>query len=124
VARVVSDRDLESWKQSMTLEVDCYQATRTFPTEEQFGLSSQIRRAAASVPANIAEGNGRETTGAYIQSLRVAQGSLKELETHILLSSSVGLLASDASSRLLDASERVGRLLRSLIRALQAKGQT
>src|SRR3954468_2854260 len=70
----------------MTVAADCYRITQLFPREEAFGMSSQIRRSAASVAANIAEGWGRDGTGSFVQFLKVAQGSLKELETHLLLS--------------------------------------
>lgn len=73
------------------------------------------------MPANIAEGNGRENTGSYIQFFRVAQGSLKELETHILLSNTVGLMDKENSEEILTHCEHVGKLLRSLIRVLQQK---
>ena len=106
----------------MTLAVLCYDKTRTFPKSEMFGLTSQIRRAAASISANIAEGNGRENTGVYIQFLRVAQGSLKELETQILLSEAVSLMDATSAREVLEQCEQVGKLLRSLIRALQEKG--
>ena len=89
MALVQTYRDLIVWQKSMTLAVSCYQMTKQFPASETYGLVSQIRRSAASIPANIAEGNGREITGSYIHSLRIAQGSLKELETHVLLSSMV-----------------------------------
>ena len=82
-------------------------------------MTAQIRRAAASIPANIAEGNGREHTGSYIQFLRVSQGSLKELETHVLLAQTVELMEQADAEQILDMSEQVGKLLRSLIRALQ-----
>ena len=84
-------------------------------------MTSQIRRAAVSVPANIAEGNGREHTGSYIHSLRIAKGSLKELETHVLLAETVELMKKVDSDQLLEACDAVGRLLRGLIRALQEK---
>jgi four helix bundle protein len=84
-------------------------------------MSSQIRRASASIAANIAEGNGRENTGSYIQFLRIAQGSLKELETHVILSGRVGLVQEGDVSRLLGQTEEVGKMLRSLIRNLQSK---
>ena len=81
-----SYRDLRVWQDAMTIAQDCYALTRGFPREEAFGMTVQIRRSAVSVAANIAEGHGRENTGSFIQFLRMAQGSLKELETHLILS--------------------------------------
>lgn len=118
---IQSYRDLRVWQEAMSLAEDCYLKTKTFPRDELFGLTSQIRRAAASVPANIAEGNGRELTRSYVQFLRVAQGSLKELETQLLLSSRVGLLEASNLATLLARCEDVGKMLRALIRSLQAK---
>ncbi|MFP6673929.1 MAG: four helix bundle protein [Pirellulaceae bacterium] len=86
-----SYRDLQVWQKGMVLAKECYFLTREFPREEMYGMTLQIRRAAASVPANIAEGYGRESTGDYIRFLRVSQGSLKELETNHLLSAEVEL---------------------------------
>jgi four helix bundle protein len=83
--QVNSYQDLKVWQGGMQLAEDCYCFTKGFPREEMFGMTSQIRRAAASIPANIAEGWGRESTREYIRFLRVAQGSLKELETHLIL---------------------------------------
>lgn len=105
----------------MDLAEACYTETNTFPREEAFGMTSQIRRAAASIAANIAEGYGRETTGAFIQSLRVAQGSLKELETHLLLAERVRLSKDLASLHV--RCERVSKMLRNLIRSLQSRGK-
>ena len=118
--RIQSYKDLIVWQEAMALAEACYRLTREFPRDELFGLTSQIRRAAASVPANVAEGYGREVKGSYIQSLRIAQGSLKELETHLLLAERVDLATSDAIAELTRASERIGKMLRALIRALQA----
>jgi four helix bundle protein len=84
-------------------------------------MTSQNRRAAASIPANLAEGHGRETTGAYVNSLRITQGSLKELETHVLLAQNIELMPSDTTEEILRECDTVGKLLRALIRALQAK---
>lgn len=78
--KVQSYRDLEVWRQGMALAEVCYRITKTFPKEEFYGMVSQIRRAAVSIPANIAEGYGREYRNEYIKFLRIAQGSLKELE--------------------------------------------
>ena len=115
-----SYRDLRVWQQAMSLAEACYRITRQFPKEELYGITSQIRRAAASVPANIAEGQGRENRGDYIQFLRVAQGSLKELETHLILSHRVKLTTVEDVEPLLAQCEAVGKMLRALIRSLQS----
>jgi four helix bundle protein len=116
-----SYRDLRVWQDAMTLAESCYRPTNQFPRDELFGLTSQIRRAAASVPANIAEGHGRENTGNFVQHLRVSQGSLKELETHLLLAGRVGILATPDSEAVLNQCESLGKMLRALIRSLQDK---
>src|SRR5271167_3548217 len=85
-------RELQVWQLGMNLAEQCCQVTRRFPREELFGLTSQIRRAAASIPANIAEGQGREHTKEFLHHLSVSRGSLMELETHLLLSLRVDLL--------------------------------
>ena len=118
---IQSYQDLAVWRNSMDLAEECYRATKLFPKDEMYGMTSQIRRAAASVAANIAEGHGREHTGSFVQSLRIAQGSLKELETHVILARRVGLVVSETSTRLLTKSDQIGRMLRSLIRALQKR---
>lgn len=118
---IESYRDLDVWNNSMELAVRLYQLTKSFPKEELFGMTSQIRRAAASLPANIAEGWGRGTTGEYIQFLRVAQGSLRGLETHLLLSERVGLLTPEQIQPLLDRCQVIGRQLVNLLRSLTAR---
>ncbi|WP_407703494.1 four helix bundle protein [Terricaulis silvestris] len=100
----------------MTLAEMCYGLTRDFPRDELYGLTSQTRRASVSIAANIAEGYGRESTGSYIQFLRIAQGSCKELETHVMLSERV--LGVDGA-KVLEQSETVGKMLRGLIKSLQ-----
>jgi four helix bundle protein len=105
----------------MKLAVDCYGVTKSFPREEAFGMTSQIRRASVSIAANIAEGYGRESTASFIQFLRISQGSQKELETHIILSERVGLLTAEIASTLLRDVESIGRMLRNLIRSLENK---
>lgn len=118
-AAINSYRDLKVWQDAMTLAEACYCETRGFTREELFGLTSQIRRAATSIAANIAEGHGRETSGSFIQSLRISQGSLKELETHLILSGRIGLLGTSRINPLLGRCEELGKMLRSLIRSLQ-----
>jgi len=107
----------------MDLAEQCYLVTRNFPKEELYGMSSQIRRASASIPANIAEGHGRKNRKEYIQFLYIAQGSLKELETHLILSKRVKLSPSDAIDSLLCQCESVSKLLSALIRALENNPQ-
>jgi four helix bundle protein len=116
-----SYRDLRVWRDAMALTESCYRLTRAFPKDELFGMTSQIRRSSASVPANIAEGHGRESTRSFVQSLRIAQGSLKELETHLLLASRVGIVELTDVDPVMDQCEAVGKMLRSLIRSLQRK---
>lgn len=120
MGEVRSYRDLTVWQESMNLAENCYKLTRSFPKEEIYGMVSQVRRSAVSIPANIAEGYGREYRQEYIQFLRIAQGSLKELETHLILSQRVELTTSDQIDSILKQSESVGKLLRALIRSLQA----
>ena len=103
---------------AMDLAVDTYRLTSGFPKHEQFGITSQIRRSASSIAANIAEGYGRQNRGSYIQFLRIAQGSLKELETHIILSERVGFCSADGVRPVLQHCDDIGRMLRGLIQSL------
>jgi four helix bundle protein len=116
---IQSYRDLKVWQQAMDLAEKCYSLTRQFPKDELYGMTSQVRRSAASVAANIAEGHGRNSRGDYAKFLRVAQGSLKELETHLILAGRVGLIGDDLLSPVLKQSEDLGKMLRALIRSLE-----
>jgi len=113
-----SYQDLIVWQQAMDLAVAVYSMTRLWPKEETYGLTSQARRAATSIPANIAEGYGREHRGSYLLFLRIAQGSLKELETHLLIAGRVGIVEDKSLASLMQIIESVGKLLRLLIRKL------
>lgn len=104
----------------MGVAAEIYSATAAAPNDWKFALGSQVLRAASSVPANIAEGYGRGTTGAYVQFLKIARGSLKELETHLLLGQRVGALPADRIEAILVDLEGVGRMLNTLIRSLEA----
>ena len=115
-----SYQDLLVWQQALELAVAVYTATRSWPKEELYGLTSQVRRAASSVPANIAEGYGREIRGSYQQFLRIAQGSLKELETQLLIAQRTGIAPNGSTESLLANAESVGKLLRLLLRKLSA----
>jgi len=122
-AQIKSYRDLRVWQDAMTLAEVCYRLIGGFPREEVFGLSAQIRRAAVSIAANIAEGHGRENTQSFIQYLRIAQGSLKELETHLMLAERVNIAANSKTDVILVQCENLGKMVRSLIRALQTKAR-
>ena len=116
---ISSHRDLTVWQKSMDLAVGAYRLTAGFPSDERYGLISQIRRCCASIPANIAEGYGRESPGAYAQQMRIAQGSLNEFETHIELARRVGILDEHSLTQSLQAAEEIGKMLRSLIRSVE-----
>ena len=118
-ATITSFKDLDVWQLAMTLAVDCYKLTENFPRHEQYGMTSQIRRASVSVAANIAEGYGRNQTGMYLQFLRIGLGSVRELETLLLLSERVGLATSTKLQPVLDLAIRVSKMLSSLIRSVE-----
>jgi len=119
MSEISSYRDLIVWQQAMDLAVGVYAISKAWPTEERYGLTAQVRRAATSVPANIAEGYGRENAGSYAQFLRIAQGSLKEIETHLLIAERIGLTRNEEVAQVLAQCESVGKLLRALIRKIQ-----
>jgi four helix bundle protein len=118
---ITSYQDLTVWQKAMDLAELCYHLTKTFPPEERYGMVSQIRRSATSIPANIAEGWGRGTTREYLQFLRVAQGSVKELETHLLLCQRVGLTNPPQTGPALERVSEISRMVISLIGSLQRK---
>lgn len=99
----------------MQLARDEYDLTRSFPKDELYGMTSQIRRASVSVPANIAEGYGRDSSGDYARFLQIAQGTLKELKTLLMLAQEIGLTSGERVTPLLETTDRIGRTLRSLI---------
>lgn len=114
-------RDLEVWQKSMDLVVEVYRLATLFPQEEQFGLTSQIRRAAVSIPANIAEGHGRLHRGDYVRYLSIARGSLTEAETHLQIAVRLGYIKRDQAKQVWALFQEVGRLLNGLIRSLDTK---
>ncbi len=114
-----SYRDLTVWQDAMDLVVQIYSLTKSLPDDERFGLTSQLRRAAVSIPSNIAEGWGRNRTGEYIQHLRYASGSLREVETQLLIANRVGFLSEDEVSPALKSCDEISRMLRALIRSLE-----
>ncbi|MBZ5513777.1 MAG: four helix bundle protein [Acidobacteriia bacterium] len=119
-ATVKNYRELEVWKKAVGLALTIYKETNAFPTSERFGLTGQMRRAATSVPANVAEGWGRGTTKEYIQFLLIARGSLMELETHVIMSRGLAFLLSERQSGELQSQiQEVGRMLNGLIQSLR-----
>jgi four helix bundle protein len=116
-----SYRDLEVWQKAMDLVVEAYRVAGLLPKSEAYGLTSQIQRAAVSVPANLAEGHGREHLGDYLHHLSVANGSLMELETHILVAGRLSYPQQDQVNQILELSGEVGRMLAGLIRKLKSK---
>ncbi len=107
----------------MALAEAACRLTLKFPKSELYGFTSQIRRASASIPANIAEGYGRESKGAYVQFLRIAPGSIKELETHLHLAARIDLVDELAIEPIMSQCETVGKMLRGLIKSLDKSNQ-
>lgn len=117
--KVKSYRDLETWQKAIGLVEEIYQVTRSFPKDEIYGLISQMRRAAVSVPSNIAEGQGRDSTNEFLRHLSIAYGSLCELQTQMLISYKLDYLNQQAYERLEDASACVARLINGLANSLR-----
>jgi four helix bundle protein len=114
-----SYRDLIVWQKAMALVNDTYRATQSFPKHEVYGLVSQMRRAAVSIPSNIAEGQGRQFDREFGLFISHAMGSLMELETQILISSDLGYLSKKDADALLEESAEVGRLANGLLASLK-----
>ena len=119
-----SYKDLEVWQKAMDLVVECYQVTKKLPRDEIYGLTSQLRRAAVSVPANIAEGRERQYTKEFIQHLSIAYGSLAELETHIQIAQRLKYIDMTLEKQLLEKTAEVGRMINGLRRSLEKKTDT
>jgi four helix bundle protein len=120
MAELKDHRDLVVWQKAMNLVVECYRLSERFPRSENFGLRLQLRRAAVSVPANIAEGRGRTGVGQYLHHLSIAHGSLKELETHLEIASRFGYPGSEVVVGAQKHLNEVGCLLGGLMWKLRA----
>jgi four helix bundle protein len=114
-------RDLEVWKKSHELVLKVYEMTKAFPKSETYALTDQIRRAASSVPANIVEGQSRNTTKEYLQFLYNARGSLEEVRYFLLLSKDLGYLDKNIAESLEGNSETLSKMLNGLIKSLTSK---
>ncbi|HEY5617187.1 MAG TPA: four helix bundle protein [Vicinamibacterales bacterium] len=112
-------QDLIAWQRAMDLVEAVYQATNHMPPEERFGLISQMRRAAVAIPANIAEGQGRRTCGEFLNHLSIAHGSVRELETHVMLAGRLGHIPQHSVDAMLSAAGEVGRLVTGLAKSLK-----
>lgn len=115
---VKSYKDLQVWQRSVQLSVELYRLTASFPDEERYGLSSQIRRAGVSIPSNIAEGYGRGTRKEYKQFLAIARGSTLEVQTQLIIASELGYSAFTSFKQAESLSEEVSKMLYSLISKL------
>ena len=116
---IKSYRDLEVWRRAMKLAELCYEGTTRFPQRETYGLVSQIRRAAVSIPSNIAEGHSRRSRQAFINHLSISLGSQSELETQVELSLRLRLITEEVARVILQEAEEVGRMLHGLIKRLE-----
>jgi four helix bundle protein len=114
-----SHRDLIVWQKAMDLVTTVYRLTEDFPKSELYGLTSQIRRSAASIPANIAEGQGRRLAGEFMQFLANARGSLLELDTHLEIAVRLGMLSTESHSTFMEQLIEVRKLLNGLMRSIK-----
>jgi four helix bundle protein len=114
-------QELFAWQKAMDLAEETYRITRDFPSEERFGLTSQLRRAAVSVPSNVAEGHERGSTSDYVRYLHIARGSLAEAETQIVPATRLKFLNGKAADLWLTRASEVGRLINGLIASLRGR---
>jgi four helix bundle protein len=112
-------QDLIAWQKAMDLVEKVYQVTACFPREEIYGLTCQVRRAAVSIPSNIAEGQGRRTTGEFLQFLSIAHGSLREVETQLMIAQRLKFIEETGFLAAMELAGEVGRLLNGLSNSLQ-----
>ena len=110
--------ELIAWQKAMDLVEGVYDSTTCFPKKEAYGLTQQLRRSAVSIPSNIAEGQGRRSTGEFLHHLSIAHGSLRDLETQVLIASRLKLLKDNRSDELLRMCAEVGRLINGLYNSL------
>jgi four helix bundle protein len=118
MATIQSFKQLTVWQEAMSLVEMIYLETRNYPKEEMYGLKSQTRRASVSVPANIAEGYGRQNRAEYLNFLSIAHGSLTELETHLLIALRIGYLNNQKMEPIQKQLDSVGRLLIAIRKSL------
>ena len=116
--KIESYKDLVVWQKGIELVNELYSVTKGFPKEEMFGLTNQIRRAAISVPSNIAEGWGRNSTKNYIQFIRISVGSLYEIETQLVIANNQNYITNQIKSALSEKIDELGKMLNTLLKRL------
>jgi four helix bundle protein len=116
---VRSYRELVVWQKAVDLVTEVYSMTKDFPRDEVYGLTSQLRRSAVSIPSNVAEGQGRATKGEFIQFLCHARGSLFELETQLLIAGKLGYITPDVEGSVTSKATEVARILNGLLTSLE-----
>jgi four helix bundle protein len=114
---------LDVWKKAVAIVTTLYSVTKTFPAEERFGLTSQIRRAGVSIPANIAEGAARQSDKEFCQFLSIAQGSASELETELLIAKNLGYLSSEDFQRIYEEINVVARMIIGLSKPVKSRAR-
>ncbi len=120
MARIESYRDLTAWQKAMALAAECYRFTAALPIEERYGLTAQIRRAAVSIPSNLAEGHNRRSRQAFANHVSIALGSQAEVETQIRLCVILHYVSESDTMPVLQLAAEVGRLLHGLVRSLES----
>jgi four helix bundle protein len=120
-AKTGSYKDLLVWQKGIALVKEVYQITGAFPIDERFGLVSQLRRAAVSVPSNLAEGQARHTTGEFIQGVSYAEGSIAEVETQLIIAIELGYCTQSRARQAFEVIEELHRMLNALRRKLLAR---
>ncbi|HVT89854.1 MAG TPA: four helix bundle protein [Tepidisphaeraceae bacterium] len=111
---VLHYRELIAWQKAMDIVEEVYRVTKSFPREEQYGLTNQVRRAAVSIPSNIAEGQGRGVSREFAHHLRISNGSRQEVETQLLIAVRLGYLSEISANPVLDQCAEVGRIISGL----------
>jgi four helix bundle protein len=119
--KINSYKDLIVWQKSIALVTEIYKLTKTFPAEEKFGIVNQLNRAVVSIPANIAEGWGRESSKNYLQFLRISRGSLMETETLLVISKNLNYIDDENFRMISEKLDETGKILQGLIKGVQQK---
>jgi four helix bundle protein len=119
--QIESYQDLRVWKEGIAISLRVYKLTGQFPDHEKFGLVSQMRRCAVSIPSNIAEGHARLSTREYIRHLSISLGSLAELETQIHLAEALGYACKDTTVEILAKADQLGKQIRTLTKSLKSR---